>query len=81
MDTLYSIDEHRKTRQKEYEDLSEEIQLHKHAKNTQPRKPGLVMRIAQFGWKFSVAVLGKLRNVKNQVVTVFQRSSAETKRI
>ena len=81
MDTLFSIDEHRKTRQKEYNDLSEEIQVYKEVIKSQSDTPGVVMRAVNFGWKSSGVILKKLWCVKDLVLTIFQRSSTETKRI
>ena len=76
MDTLYSIDEERKRRARDFKALSEANRVYKELKTTQPLRAGLFVRFIYACQSLVGKIPGAIRRIRNQVTETEYRSSS-----
>ena len=76
MDTLYSIDETRKSRQREIQNHIKSARISKHIRKSQSYKPGTVERIIEYIQTMPGEFAGRLKSGFAQVTELYFRKSS-----
>jgi hypothetical protein len=76
MDTLYSIDETRKLRQREIQNHIKTARISKHIRTSQSYKPGTVERIIEYIQTVPGEFAGRLKSGFAQAAEMYYRKSS-----